>query len=488
MSKVLAIDLGASSGRFIVVEYKDNNFFIEETYRFRNGMERIDGHLRWDFDSIFNHIKKGLKISLNKHSDIQSVGVDTWAVDYGLLDKNNNLISNPIGYRDERNDKASQELLKRINYKYIYIYSGIQFLPFNSIFQLYDDINNVEFDKFLLIPDLINFYLTGNKYIELTNLSTTALYDPINKEISINNKRIISLEDKLISPIIYPSKKVGTLKDELCEELGVSPIDVVSVGSHDTASAIASIKLDDKSAYLSSGTWSLLGVELKKPLVNEETYLANFTNEIGLEHTVRFLKNIMGLFIVQEIKKDYEIDDPNLCFQTLQEEAIKVKDNQIYIDVEDEIFQKPGDMLNKYYEYLKKTSQYKENLIRGEVIRSIYESMAFNYFKQFELLKKLTKKNLQKIVVIGGGSNSKILNQLIANSLNVIVETGLSEATVFGNALAQFIYLNEFENLNDARVALSKNIEKETYYPSDIEKYHDKYNEYLKIIGGSKNG
>lgn len=488
MSKVLAIDLGASSGRFIIVEYKNNTFTVEETYRFKNGMEMIDNHLRWNFDSIFNHIKEGLKISLTKHKDVQSIGVDTWAVDYGLLDKNNNLIANPIGYRDERNNKASAELLKKINYKYIYIYSGIQFLPFNSIFQLYDDMAKIDFDKFLLIPDLINFYLTGNKYIELTNLSTTALYDPINKEIATSNKRIIDLDDKLMSPIIYPSKKVGTLKYELCEELDIYPVDVVSVGSHDTASAIASIKLDEKSAYLSSGTWSLLGVELAKPLINEETYLANFTNEIGLEHTVRFLKNIMGLFIIQEIKKDYDVNEPNLSFQTLQNEAIAIDNNQIYIDVEDELFQKPGDMLNKYYAYLKKTSQFKEDLSRGEIIRSIYESMAFNYFKQFELLKKLTKRNLQKIVVIGGGSNSKILNQLIANSLNVVVETGLSEATVFGNALAQLIYLKEFNNLNSARDALSSSTIKEIYHPNDIEKYQNKYQKYLTVIGGSKNG
>jgi rhamnulokinase/L-fuculokinase len=307
------------------------------------------------------------------------------------------------------------------------------------------------------------------------------------KDISSNNKRIISLSDKVIPEIIYPSNKVGRLKYELVEELDIYPIDVVSVGSHDTASAIAAIKLDSNSAYLSSGTWSLLGVELLEPLINENTYNANFTNEIGLEHTVRFLKNIMGLFIIQEIKKDYEKDEPNISFQTLQDEALLINDNEIYIDVEDEIFQKPGDMLNKYFIYLKKSNQYKENLSRGQIIRSIYESMAFNYYKQFALLKELTKRDLNKITVIGGGINAKILNQLIANSLNIIVETGESESTVYGNAIAQFIYLKTFKDLTSARYALAKNTIKQTYYPTDVELYQEKYQNYLNKIGGKNN-
>lgn len=481
--KVLCLDIGASSGRFIVVEFINNNFIFDETYRFYNGMEYDkDKHLIWNFSSLWNEIKKGLQISLKKYSDIKSIGIDTWAVDYGRLDKNNNLISEPYAYRDERCLKSLNKFLSNNSYYDIYKYSGIQKLPFNTIFQLDDDIeNNRELNSILLIPDLIAYYLTGEKYTELTNLSTTALYNPVSKEIDANILKLMNINKNIFSKLIYPSKKIGNLKEELVKELDIYNIEVISVGSHDSASAIASIPLDNKSCYLSSGTRSLLGVELTNPLINEEAYKNNFTNEIGLEHSVRFLKNIMGLFIVQEYRKDLIKEGNNISFASMLEEAKKVNDNNVYIDVDDELFSTPFDMKNKIIKYLKNTNQ-KYDLTVGETTRMIYESLAFKYKVQFEKLKEITKLDVKKLYIVGGGANIVLLNQLTADILNVDVIEGEKEGTVVGNSLAQFIYFKEFKDLKDARNKLKESRNYKVYKPNNNDYVNQKYKDYLNTI------
>ncbi len=483
MNKVLSIDIGASSGRFILIECNNGNFNAEEIYRFPNGMKTIKGHLRWDIDELFNNILEGLKISLQNHKDIKTLGIDTWGVDYALLDKDGNIIDKPIGYRDSRNKESADKLLKKISYEEIYKESGIQYLDFNTIFQLYDDIQNgIKFDTFLLIPDLLVYLLTGEKRTEITNFSTTGLYNPVERKASKKLLDLIGLDESKISPFVNPSEKVGTIKESIVKELGIYPLDVISVGSHDTASCIACIKLKENSVYLSSGTWSLLGVELNKPNKSKEAFEANFTNEIGLSHTVRFLKNIMGMFIVQELKKDFEISSPNLTFQQLQDEAAQVEENNIYIDVNDKTFAQPGNMSLKYYSYLKDNDEYIDLMSRGEIIRSVYESMAFKYREEFERLEKISNKKLNELVVIGGGKNAKLLNQIIADTLNVTVKTGLGEATIYGNALAQLIYLGEFKSLDEARLALSKSYKEEEFKPLHVGKYENKYFEYKRQI------
>ncbi|MBQ9265821.1 MAG: rhamnulose-1-phosphate aldolase [Bacilli bacterium] len=483
MSKVLSIDIGASSGRFIVLSYENGLFSSKEIYRFSNGMKTIKGHLRWDIDKIFENILEGLKITLTTYKDISSIGIDTWGVDYGLIDDNGKLIDLPIGYRDERNKLAARELLSKINYQQIYEESGIQYLDFNTIFQLYSDIKSgIKFETFLLIPDLLVYLLTGERRTEITNFSTTGLYNPTTRKVSKKLLDLIGLDESKISPFVYPSERIGVLKDSIVKELGIYPVDVVSVGSHDTASCVASVKLKENSAYISSGTWSLLGIELDEPNKSVEAFKANLTNEIGVEHKVRFLKNIMGMFIVQELKKDFEVLHPNLSFQDLQDEAATVTNNEIYVDINNDLFSKPGDMQKKYYEYLVKTRQYKNTLTNGEIIRSIYESMAFKYREEFERLKAVSKKDLNEIIVIGGGKNAKLLNQIIADTLDIKVKTGLGEATIYGNALAQFIYLKEFKNLDEARQKLALSYEEEEFLPQNVGIYEQKYSRYRNLI------
>ena len=466
--EILSIDISASSGRFIVCSYENGKFSFEETFRFPTAMEEKDGHLRWPFKEVWEEqILKGLKESFAKHPQIASVGIDTFGVDFGLLDENDNLIADPIGYRDWRNKRAAKALLTKIPYAEIYKESGIQYLTFNSLFQLYDVTrSHIRFNSFLLMPDLINFYLTGKKFTELTNLSTTALYNPKERKLSEKNLKLINLNPKTMAPIIYPGQLIGTLKKEIADQLGIPEVPFIAVGSHDTASAVASVNLDEHTAYLSSGTWSLMGVELKEPIITVKSLMDNCTNEIGLDHTVRFLKNIMGLFIVQELKKDFEKEDPTVTFQMLQDEAKEVKDNKIFINVDDDTFSQPGEMKDKYMKYLTRTNQYIPHLTRGQIVRSIYESMCEAYLKAIKKIEEASSVKIEKLIIVGGGANVTLLNQMVADKLNLVIETGEKEATVCGNALCQFIYWKQFKDLKEARQALYDNSEHQVYKPN----------------------
>ena len=481
--KVLCLDIGASSGRFIVVKHEDNHFTTDEVYRFSNGMEKDDNnHLIWDFKKLFKEIKQGLKLSLTKYKDISSLGIDTWGVDYGTLNKNGELIKDPFAYRDSRCEKAMNELLNKFEYKDIYKRSGIQKLPFNTLFQLYDDIlNNREFTKILLIPDLIAYFLTGKEFIELTNLSTTSLYNPINKNIDEELLKLAMLDKKIMPELIFPGTEIGYLKDDLVKELNIYKIKIIAVASHDSASAIASIPLRCYSCYISSGTWSLLGVELKDPIINEISYKNNFTNEIGYNHSIRFLKNIMGFFIIQEYRKSLIERGIDISFKEMLENAKSIKNNEIFIDIDDPLFGTPFDMENKLIKYLTNTNQ-KHDLSIGEMCLAIYESMAFKYYEEFKKLVEITKIEYEEMFIVGGGSNVDLLNQLTSNILNIDVIEGEKEATVYGNALVQFIKLNEFNNLNQARTYLKKDHSYMVYHPQNHDIYLEKYYRYKKII------
>ena len=482
--KVLCLDIGASSGRFIVVSLNHNIFHHEETYRFKNEMKEQNNHLVWDFNYLFKEILNGLKISLNKYKDIKTLGIDTWGVDYGIINRDTNeLISNPLAYRDNRCQDAKDRLLKTINYKKIYSKTGIQLLPFNTIFQLFDDNSKLKDSlDVLLMPDLIAFYLTGKKNLELTNLSTTGLYNPCKKEIDESLLSLIGVKKSVFSSIINPSSLIGMIKEDILKEINIDhEIDVIAVPSHDSASAIASIKLNKSSFYISSGTWSLLGVEVKEPIISNLSYKYNFTNEIGINHSVRFLKNIMGLFIIQEYKKDLEKEYPNITFQDMLDMALKCNDSNCYIDVNDPLFQTPFNMKNKIFKYLELTKQ-KLDLSIGQIVLMIYESIAFKYKQELNKLKEITNINYDELFIVGGGINATLLNQLSANILNIKVVLGESEATVFGNALSRVIYLKEIKDINEGRIALADSKKEVVYLPKDVDKYLNKEKDYLKII------
>lgn len=484
MKRVLALDLGASSGRGVVISYHDGSFEMDEIHRFENGFILEQGHLAWDADTLYGAIKASIQKATAKYSDILSVGIDSWAVDYVLLDKGGKAIRNPFAYRDYRNEKAREALLRKTNYRRIYMHSGIQNLTFNTIFQLYDDLNNrVPFSSFLMLPDYFNYLLTGKKAMELTNFSTTALYNPVKRELSAFNSDLINLPRSVLSPLVYPNRILAPLSKEAMEETGSYPIQVISVGSHDTASAIASMHLDENSCYLSSGTWSLLGAELPNPVINDAGYWNNFSNEIGLDHSVRFLKNITGLFVIQELYKELRAEDPSLTYQKMQERAFGLKRNRFWIDVNDPRFGTPGGMKEKIQGYLEKTGQAKRALKWEELARAVYESMAYRYVEEFDVLKDIAGKDFTKMILVGGGSELHPLNQMIADTLHLEVEIGEKEGSVYGNALSQYLALGVFKDLKEAREALYKSHPHILYKPGE-KNYQTGYDRYLKATKG----
>lgn len=477
--KVLCFDLSASSGRFIVVSYDKGQILAEETHRFSNHPYEKDGHLYWDIRAIEEQMLCGIKFSFHSHPDIQSVGIDTFGVDYVRLGKGSSLLSDPFAYRDTRNVAAREKATSKVPYSEIYQTTGIQSLPFNTLFQFYDDkIQGYPAEEVLFLPDYLNYLLTGVKATERTIASTGALLD-LNRELALPLLERLGLNPSLLPPLKDPLTRLGTLRHDIASSLGVPEVPIILTASHDTASAVASIDLDEDTLYLSSGTWSLLGAETSAPIVTPAAEEANFTNELGLNGSNRFLKNIMGLFILQELYNAWQALCPSLTFSRLALEASQSPTLPFFIDVDDPLFSTPMDMEKKFYQYLKKTKQESGKLTRGEIARIVYESMAFAYKRQYETFASLHGKPYGRLVVVGGGSKAELLNQFIADALSLTVQTGQAEATVYGNALAQFLALDKslsWEQLRHAMIPEDRRV----YTPkNDLSSRYLRYQEII---------
>lgn len=477
--KVLTIDLGATSGRLMIVSLTNEQIQYEEIQRFDNIILNEDGVLRWDFANIMKNITFGLKKTFDAYKDIASIGIDTWGVDYGILDTKGNLISNPRCYRDPCTSKIIDEVLSKVSYERIYQETGIQKLDFNTIFQLYIDRHVLKnADKILLIPDLIAYFLTGNKRLELTNLSTTALYNPTKREISKDLLEAIGVSKDIFAEMIYPGQTYGMLKSEYLTSEQKS-IPVICVCSHDTASAVVASSIEKNSLYLSSGTWSLMGAELDLPVINKESLTSNFSNEIGFNHSVRFLKNIMGMFMINEARKDFKTQGQEVKIKDIAVLVNNAKENNSYLDPDDPSFMTPLDMCHKINEYLNKT---KQEAVEGtgEIMKMIYESMALKYRYVFTNISNFSGHKYDEIVIVGGGNQSSILNQYTADALNVKVRKGCVEATVVGNAIVQFIAHGQIKTISEARQMVKNCTDEVIFYPQNKEYWDKKYNLFLK--------
>lgn len=479
LMKVLSVDLGATSGRVMMVEHLNHIFSYQEILRFENRTYLDDnGYLRWDFNLLLNNIILGIRQGLRLYDDIESISIDSWAVDYGLL-QDDKLINDPICYRDIHSFESQKELLSKVSFKDIYSKYGIQNLHFNTLYQLLADKQNLDnADSLLLIPDLIAFFLTGSKRIEETNLSTTSFYLYNKKKIDEEFLKQLNIPTKLFPNIIYPGDIYGYLKDEYSQS---KKIPVIACSSHDTASAVLGSNGKNDFAYISSGTWSLIGTELKKQNLSVDAYKYNFTNEVGYNNTIRFLKNTMGMFLINEVRKDFSsqgINIPNKDIVSLVNDA---KDIETYIDVNNPIFETPNNMLSKVKEYITSTNQILPSTC-GEMLRLIYKSMALAYKEIIHKLETLNNKKIKSILVVGGGNQAEILNQYTASACKIEVKTGSSEATVLGNSLVQFIALKEIASVEEGREDISSSIESKIYKPKD-ESYWDKeYENYISFI------
>ena len=442
LEKYLAFDLGASSGRAIVGIFHNENLELQEVHRFPNRMVHVLGHFHWDILQLFDELKTGLaKTAAANHKDVLSMGVDTWGVDFGLIGRNGTLLGNPYAYRDI-NETPMQSAMNKIPRAELYKMTGIQFMPLNSIFQLYrlvEDQNPIldVAEKLLFIPDLLNYFLTGNMASEYTIASTSQLLDPWSKTWKHELFEKLGLPMRIMAEIVPPGSKIGALKKEIAEETGMPQIDIVAPASHDTASAVAAVPAKGQDwAYLSSGTWSLIGVESDQPIVNERALAGNFTNEGGVNGKIRFLKNVAGLWLVQRCKSDWAKDGAELSFDELTKLAEDAGPSPCIIDPDDPRFANPANMPNAIAEYCHETDQNAPQT-QGEFVRCALESLAQKYKQVIDNLNALLPRPLRRLHIVGGGSKNQLLNRLTEESTGLKVIAGPAEATAMGNLLIQ---------------------------------------------------
>lgn len=469
---LLAFDLGASNGRAIVGQYDGERLNLIEVHKFPNGPQNVHGHIYWNILDLFAQIKTGLvKACAAVDGKIDCMAIDTWGVDYGLLDANDSLLANPYHYRDKRTDGLLDEIFAKISAEEIYANTGIQFMQINTLVQLYAErrwrpwvLDNAR--SMLFIPDLLNFFLTGQKYNEYTISSTSQLLNPTTFAWVERIFKVLDVPIDLMQPLVFPGAVIGTLTDQIKAETGISyDIPVIAVGSHDTASAVAAVPLtaSETSIYISSGTWSLLGMELEKPVINEHSRRENFTNEGGVGKTVRFLKNISGLWLIQECRRIWQRDGLALTWDQISQAAEQAPLKAL-IDPDDPRFLNPDNMPEAIVAYCRETGQAVPDTY-GEIARCVYESLAASYQKTITKLEEMIGRKIETIHMVGGGIQAEILCQFTANATKRKVITGPIEATAMGNMLGQLMAKGEINSLEEGRGLIRSSVVVKTYLP-----------------------
>lgn len=485
--KMLAIDLGASSGRGIVGSFDGEKLSLRENHRFSNDPVILCGRMYWDILRIFHEIKQSITKTVLDGDKIASMGIDTWGVDYALLDANGRMLSNPVHYRDTRTVGMPAKVGKIIPDRELYGRAGIQTMNFNTLYQLAAEKEEnperlAKAARMLNIPDLLNYFLTGKQMNEYTILSTGALLDATRRDYAWDLLDRLEIPRSLFGSIVQPGTTVGTLLPQVQEETGKTDLRVVTVASHDTASAVIAVPTTEKDfIYISSGTWSLMGTELPEPLINEDSCAANFTNEGGAMRTIRFLKNIMGLWIIQESRRQWKREGKDYSFAQMEEWAKESKALRCFVNVDDPSFATPGNMPERIRAYCRKTGQYVPETV-GEIVRCIYESLAMKYRTVVERMQTLTGRKAKVIHVVGGGTKDKFLSQMTADACGIPVAAGPEEATAIGNLMMQAIAAGEVADLGQAREVISASFELKHYIPtSERNLWDEAYGIYCSI-------
>lgn len=486
--KFLAFDFGASSGRAMLAKFDGEKITLEEKHRFSNDPVMVNGCLHWDVLRLFFEIKQGiLKCANSGDRDIDCIGIDTWGVDYGLLDKNDKLLGNPYHYRDTRTDGMYDEAFKLASKQEIFKETGVAFNWFNTIFQLLSskinkDVQLENAKTLLFMPDLFNFFLTGVKKTEYTIASTSQMFDSVKHEWAKDLLAKMDIPTDILTDIIYPGEVVGTVKTELAEELGIGEVPVVSVASHDTGSAVASVPVVEEKdfIYISSGTWSLMGVELDKPNISDGALAHNFTNEGGVNKSIRFLKNIMGLWLIQESRRQWDREGELLSFDELESQANSATPFESLINPDYSAFQTPGNMPKRIREYCKKTGQVAPQT-KGEIIRCIAQSLAFRYRYTIEGMEEVTGNKYNVVNIVGGGIKDKMICSFTANATKRTVHAGPVEATSIGNIVVQAMAMGAIKDLQEGRKVVKNSFDIVTYEPQDSDAWDAAYENWKKI-------
>jgi len=483
----LAFDIGATSGRSILGTLTDGRLQMKELTRFPNQMLQIGDHFHWNIYSLFDHLKSGLTAAKKEGVQITSIGIDTWGVDFALLAKDGSILGAPYAYRDPHTDGAPEKYFNIVPRKEVYGLTGIQVMNFNSLYQLFalkqaDNSILEAATEMLFMPDALAYLLTGNKVVEYTIASTSQILNPCTKKFESKLLEKAGVTPSLLGEIVMPGHVVGTLTDVLADETELGKVSVIAVAGHDTASAVAAVPAEnERFAYLSSGTWSLMGIEVKDAIINEESYELNFTNEGGIEGTTRFLKNITGMWLLEQCLKEWKKEGITYAYEKLVHMAESAPAFQSLIDPDDVSFANPASMTNAIIEYCQVTGQ-KVPSTHAEFVRCIFESLSLKYKFILGKLNSMAPFTIEKLHVIGGGSKNPLLNQWTANSIGIPVIAGPSEATAIGNIMIQAKAAGCVDSLQEMRQIIRDSVPLDEFLPANNKTWENAYLVFLDII------
>ncbi len=495
-----AVDLGASGGKVMLGRFDGSKVRLRQIYRFPNGPLQVKGHIYWDVHTLFEEVKKGL-MAAGRAERLNSIGLDAWGNDFCLLGSDGSLLEDPHSYRDPRTDGVMEKAFQRMSREDIYNSTGVQFMQHNTLFQLY----SMVLDKspllesastYLMVADLFNYWLCGERCCEFTNATSTQFYDPRKRDWRLPLLATLEIPARIMPPIVQPATRLGMLKPGLCAELGIPALPVIAVGTHDTASAAVAIpysrgvpsgapagtnSTSQGSAFLSSGTWSLLGAEVEEPLINNAGLKHNFTCYGGVGGAWLVWKNIQALWVLQECMRGWEGAGQRDTLEELISLAEQAQPFAAIIDTDDRLFLTPGDFPARIDEYCRRTGQ-KPTAGKGAVVRCILESLALKYRYTFERLQEVLGRKLDRIHIIGGGSLNTLLNRFTAEAVGVPVVAGPAEATALGNFMAQLMALGEVGSLSQAREIVSRSVQTVTYRSAKSARWDDVYGRFIDII------
>ncbi|MDD3779630.1 MAG: rhamnulokinase [Proteiniphilum sp.] len=482
----LAIDLGASSGRAMLGTVNNGRLEMDEIHRFPNPMIEVNGRVYWDLFYLYNQIVVSLRETKLRGHQIVSIGIDTWGVDFVCFGADGEPLSMPYSYRDSHTQGAPERFFTKMPKAEVYEKTGIQIMNFNSLFQLhtmYEEGSSIYplIDKILFIPDALSYLLSGTMVTEYTIASTSQMINPRTKDFEAGLLEVVQLSKEKFAPIVYSGTTIGKISPSVQNLTGQDDIAVIAVAGHDTASAVLAVPAESPHfAYLSSGTWSLMGIESDEPVINEETYALNFTNEGGADGSIRLLKNICGMWLIEQCKKEWEKEGP-VTYDKIVTEATKAAPFQCFINPDASCFASPVSMIASIQDYCKQTGQFVPETI-GEIARCIYESLALRYKQVLQHFQELATFPIEKLHIIGGGSKNNMLNTFTANAIGLPVVAGPSEATAIGNLLMQAKAAGLITDKNAIRALVRNSVELEIFTPSDTDVWHNQYQRYLEAF------
>lgn len=484
-SEFLAFDLGAESGRAIQGTLSDKKVLLCELARFSTGMVYANRHFRWNIYRFYEEMLRAMRLIAEQKIQLQSIGFDTWGVDFALLAEDGSFLDMPVCYRDPRTDGMMEAFFQRFPKEEIYKLTGIQFMQLNTLFQLYSLVYYKSpllkyATDLLFVPDIFHYLFTGVKKTEFTFATTSQLFNPVRNDWEPKLFEVLGISQSLMQDIVQPGTHIGHLTDEIGKRTGLGNVPVVAVATHDTGSAIAAIPATGKNwAYISSGTWSLMGIESSSPLINDKTYAFNLTNEGGVEHTYRVLKNIMGLWLIQQCRASWGKE--KFSYSQIVEMSKNAKPFTAFIDPDATAFLNPHDMPSAIIEFCRSTGQkIPEN--EGAISRIIYESLALKYRYVLDQLREIAGFPIETIYIIGGGVQNEFLCQCTADACGIPVITGPSEGTALGNIMVQALAAKQVNSRNEIREIIRNSFPLKTYEPKDRSAWENAYSDFRNSI------